>query len=141
MPQLIIVRGLPGSGKSTFAETNFSSFEHIEADQYFMKNGEYVWNSFKVHSAHSYCYNKVREALYQGKDVVVSNTFTTRNEITNYLEFEYLVADLKIFIFELHTQYGNVHNVPEETIEKMRDRWQRIPVYWKYQPIIIEGSS
>lgn len=134
MPKLIIVRGLPGSGKSTFAKTMFPTYVHAEADQYFMQNGDYIWDSSKMHKAHSYCYSKVKEALHQGKDAIVSNTFITRSEITDYLELEDLVLNLKIFIFERHTQYGNIHNVPEETVSRMRDRWQKIPIYWKYQP-------
>ena len=141
MPKLVIVRGLPGSGKSTFAQTMFPTYVHAEADQYFVQNGEYVWNSSRVHNAHSYCYNKVKEALYNGKDVVVSNTFVTRNEITDYLEFEYFVLDLEVYVFELHTSFTSIHNVPDETIAKMKDKWQRIPIYWKYQPSIIIGED
>lgn len=137
MPKLIIVRGLPGSGKSTFAKAAFPELEHVEADQYFMKDGEYNWDKSKLHSAHSYCYNKVLGLLHEGKGVVVSNTFVTRNDITNYLCMEDLVSEIQIYIFELHTSFGSIHNVPEETIAKMKDKWQKIPSYWKYQPSII----
>lgn len=141
MPKLVIVRGLPGSGKSTFAKATFPELEHVEADQYFMKDGQYNWDRHKLHSAHSYCYNKVKALLHEGKGVIVSNTFVTRNDITDYLEFENLVSSVQIYIFELHTQYGSIHNVPEETLTNMKNKWQRIPIYWKYQPIIIGEDS
>ena len=141
MSKLIIVRGLPGAGKSTFAKAVFPELEHVEADQYFMKNGEYNFNKFKLHSAHSYCYNKVLGLLHEGKGVVVSNTFVTRSDIIDYLCIEDLVSDIQIYIFELHTNFGSIHNVPEDTINRMKHRWQNIPSYWKYQPIIIESTN
>ena len=44
--KLILVRGLPGSGKSTIASAIDGSDEsyapiHLEADMFFMENGEY----------------------------------------------------------------------------------------------------
>ena len=42
---LYIVRGIPGSGKSTFAKSLGGT--HFEADMFFMKNGEYKYDMFK----------------------------------------------------------------------------------------------
>ena len=41
MKNLYIVRGLPGSGKSTFARSIAKPYQIFEADQYFMKKGKY----------------------------------------------------------------------------------------------------
>mgnify|MGYP003397063022 FL=1 len=48
-PQLVIVRGIPGSGKSTFAaeisrETGLFVFE---SDEYFIRNGVYQFDAGK----------------------------------------------------------------------------------------------
>ncbi len=59
MRNLYIVRGLPGSGKSTFAKFVGDSF--VEADMFFMKNGKYEFDMSKIRDAHSWCLSTVRE--------------------------------------------------------------------------------
>ena len=57
MKQLILLRGLPGSGKSTFAKSLGGI--HIEADQYFMQDGEYKFDASQLKHAHNYCYSSI----------------------------------------------------------------------------------
>ena len=46
MKTLIILRGVPGCGKSTVAEvlSNNGKYPVCTADDFFMKDGEYKWN-------------------------------------------------------------------------------------------------
>ncbi len=46
MKELFLLRGLPGSGKSTLAKSLSDS--HIEADMFFMKDGEYKFDGSKI---------------------------------------------------------------------------------------------
>lgn len=78
-----IIRGLPGSGKSTFAKT-FGCF-HVEADMFFVRDGEYKW--LNTGENHDWCFACFKEAVCRGIDVCVSNTFTTMREMRPYLEF------------------------------------------------------
>ena len=39
--RLILVRGVPGSGKSTFAAKVFPGAFHVENDMFHVKDGEY----------------------------------------------------------------------------------------------------
>lgn len=119
MTTLHIVRGLPGSGKSTFAKT--LNCLHLEADMFFNQNNVYRFNPKLLHLAHHWCLEKTKEALSH-RDVVVSNTFTTIKELKQYLELD---ADIKIY--EMTGAYGSIHNVPEETLSKMKARWQEVP--------------
>ena len=68
MKNLYIVRGLPGSGKSTFAKSIAKPYQVFEADQYFMKNGKYKFDPTKLKEAHNDCKNRVtrrmRETLF-----------------------------------------------------------------------------
>ena len=52
---LFIVRGLPGSGKTTLAKSLGSV--HFEADMYFMEGNEYKFDITKIKKAHEWCQN------------------------------------------------------------------------------------
>lgn len=125
---LTIIRGLPGSGKSALAKkiANEGCAVHYEADMYFEKDGEYKFNPALVPIAHSWCRKMVAKALYEGKSVVVSNTFTETWEILPYVEMVSRM-DLNFQILCLKSSYGSIHNVPASSIKKMVDRWEDIP--------------
>lgn len=119
---LILVRGLPGSGKSTIAKS-FIGFEHYEADMYHMVRGEYCYDQDRAVSAHAWCQSKTLEALSNGKNVVVSNTFVTNKEMQPYIN---ICESLGIVptIIEAKGNYQNDHNVPDEVLQLMMDRWE-----------------
>ena len=58
---LYIARGLPSSGKSTFAKTLGGT--HFEADMFFMVDGEYKFDHTKLKEAHEWCRNGVNTAM------------------------------------------------------------------------------
>ena len=123
MTTLTIIRGLPGSGKSTYAQKNFKNAVHLEADMYFVdESGEYKFNVALLSQAHKWCQNATKYYLDKGQDVVVSNTFTTCKEINPYLLIA-KKANADFDVIRLDSQFGSVHNVPDETIEKMRGRF------------------
>ena len=118
--KLILVRGLPGSGKSTIAR-EFDGI-HLEADQYFMIDGEYKFDVNKLRQAHEWCQDQTCLWLSKGFTVVVSNTFTTIKELRPYFD---IAKDLGIVpnVIVAQGNFKNEHNVPEETLAKMRDRF------------------
>jgi predicted kinase len=118
---LTLIRGLPGSGKSTAAK-NMKYF-HLEADMYFMRGGEYQFDASKLGAAHGWCQNAARSALECGMDVVVSNTFTQHWEMDPYRRMaEEVGAEFEVIVCE--GDFGSVHNVPMEAIQRMKDRWE-----------------
>ena len=121
--ELILIRGLPGSGKSSLARRLIDgNSEHLEADQYFMNEGIYEFDANKLRYAHEWCKDKTQYFLRLDKRVIVSNTFSTSKELKPY----FLIAkDFGIVPTVLHCQnsFGSIHNVPEETILKMKGRW------------------
>lgn len=90
MKELILLRGLPGSGKSTLAKSLGGI--HIEADMYFMENGEYKFDGSKIKLAHNYCQSQTKSWMSTDgtqvnvDKIIVSNTFTQEWEMTPYYE-------------------------------------------------------
>lgn len=125
-PKLILIRGIPGSGKSTYAKTHYVSkgFEHYEADMFFIdEQGNYSWDKNKIHLAHQWCFDKFSDAVLRRVNVVISNTFTRHREMKDYINLAN-ESDYEVEIVVCTGNYQNVHNVPDETVEKMRNRFQ-----------------
>lgn len=123
MPVLSIVRGLPASGKSTFAKS--LNCLHLEADMFFMVNGGYRYDAKRVEEAHRWCQGIARHALSMGCDVVVSNTFTRAWELEVYLSMA-SVFKCEVGIYRTTGSYIGLHNVPAEVVEAMRSRFENV---------------
>jgi predicted kinase len=121
---LILVRGLPGSGKSSFAKT-FADI-YFEADMYFEKDGEYKFEPSKIKDAHSWCQDKVETSMIVDiPKIAVSNTFTQEWEMEHY----YTLAkkyNYKVFSVIVENRHNGVneHGVPEDKIEVMKNRFE-----------------
>ena len=119
---LIIVRGIAGSGKTTFVKKTFPEAAHYEADMYFEQGGEYKFDASKLKEAHNWCRKRVYECIRNKKLVVVSNTFTQFWEVSPYIDYALLYNEA-IILIELTTFYGSVHSVPQEVIDKQKARF------------------
>jgi predicted kinase len=122
MASMILVRGLPGSGKSTIAKNLIGFYQHIETDMFWMVDGEYKFDFTRLGEAHAWCLDKTRDMLVRGWSPVVSNTFTTIKELRPYFD---LAKEFNISpqVITCQSSFKNVHNVPEETLAKMQARF------------------
>lgn len=138
--QIIILKGLPGAGKSFLAkqildqatEAGLTCRIHAIDDQ-FIINGEYKFDIKKFGYAHSENQRLVRESVNEGVDIViVDNTNLTSGEIRPYAEiakeFDYIIQ-----FMEPDTEWKdnievlkekNVHGVPQESYDRMLRRYQ-----------------
>lgn len=64
-----------------------------------------------------------RDYLCEGYNVYVSNTFTQAWEVKPYRNIAKMLKT-NLFIISCFGNYGNVHNVPECAITKMKNRWE-----------------
>ena len=123
MKTLFLLRGLPGAGKSTLADS--LGIDYVEADMFFMQDGEYKFDGTKIKLAHEWCQDRVRKIMEYGMTVAVANTFTQEWEMEPYLEmaeeFGYRVNSL---IVENRHGGKNTHGVPEEALTRMRNRFE-----------------
>lgn len=124
MKELFLLRGLPGSGKSTLAKS--LGGRHLEADMYFIRDGEYMFDASKLKDAHSWCSTSVYGLMSNSEPkIVVSNTFTQEWEMAKYTDmaesFGYIVHSL---IVENRHEGENVHGVPVEVLDKMEKRFE-----------------
>ncbi len=131
---LLIIRGIPGCGKSTFAKSIWSDGIIFEADKFFInEKGEYNFDVTKIKDAHAWCQSEVETLMkYQIEnvpfgfgEVVVSNTFTQEWEMEPYMKLAEKY-NYRVFSLIIENRHGNKnqHNVPDETIKKMVDRFQ-----------------
>jgi len=123
MSILRLVRGLPGSGKSTIAK-EFGCL-HLEADMYHMRDSEYVFDPKHIKQSHAWCFKQAYESLQLGLDVVVSNTFVAKWEIQPYLDLEKELG-IKVVVITATGDYGNVHTVPTDVLDRMRSKWEEL---------------
>lgn len=130
MKALYLLRGLPGSGKSTLAKSIGNALTgRVEADMYFNVNGNYVFDPSKLKEAHEWCKGVVENWMENPADyleqIIVSNTFTQEWEMKPYYELAEKHG-YTVFSLVVENRHGGVneHNVPEETLVKMENRFQ-----------------
>jgi hypothetical protein len=152
---IYLLRGLPGSGKSTVAEnlSENGKYPVLSADMFFEDEyGNYNWDGSKIKDAHAWCKEQVERLMqpepeplinrytiqypdpfkydkeYHWSEVVkifVANTFTQEWEMEDYFKlaekYGYMVVTMIV-----ENRHGNksIHDVSDETIDKMASRFQ-----------------
>lgn len=131
--KVIVLRGIPSSGKSTKARELAKSVEGsviCSADDFFMKTGTYVFDPNLLRAAHQSCFRKFTKSLQDSVPlVIVDNTHTRKWEYEKYVEqaqeFGYEVEIVSLPHPDPEVAAArNLHGVGIEIIKKMIARWQ-----------------
>jgi predicted kinase len=123
---LILFRGIPGCGKSTLASLLMQWEGAIcTADDFHMRNGNYEWKAENAAKAHLECRRKCQDLMKNGIYLIaVANTNTTMKEMQPYYDLaeKYGYRVYSVVVENRHDGV-NEHNVPEVTLQAMKDRF------------------
>ena len=129
-PALILLRGLPGSGKTTLAKllTEDGKYPCYSVDDYFTnpETGEYCFEYQNNHLAYKQCEENTRTAILKGSSkILVHNTFTIAWELEPYFKMaaEHHYA-LFVVTVENYHEHKNVHAISDEHIAKMAEKYK-----------------
>lgn len=134
MKTLIILRGLPSSGKTTYTRKHLEGVRVCSADHYFeLATGSYVFDPKQIGSAHAWCRGKMTAFMELGiEEICLDNTNTQKWEYAWAIDLAakhgYAVKIVSLFdggLTDAELAARNAHGVPEESIRRMRARWEK----------------
>lgn len=127
---LILLRGLPGSGKTTLAKvlSENNTYPVFSVDDYFTDelSGEYLFNFKDNHLAYKQCEELTKDAMQQQiPKIFVHNTFTMDWELEPFFklasQFNYT---LFVVTVENYHHHKNTHEVSDEQLQKMAEKYK-----------------
>ena len=143
---LLLLRGPSGCGKSTIANAVLAKYGSnatlCSADDYFMRNGIYRFDSSHLREAHEMCQNRSQTAALSGCNVIViDNTNIKRWESSFYIKLardnDYVIVEVlpktawKFDPDELCRR--SKHNVPRDLIQKKLAEFESLRIlYWAW---------
>jgi predicted kinase len=143
---MILVRGLPASGKSTLARrlALAPSSAVFEADNFFIgADGVYRFDIARIAEAHKECISDAKAS--QATNVIVANTFTQRWEMNPYIDhaksnnMTLTVITVQTDLTDEQLAARNLHGVPVNVIAMMRARFEHDWQNGKMYPFGIES--
>lgn len=128
---LILLRGIPGSGKTTLGEVILhmpnNQLKPLSADDYFISEmGIYNFDATKLKEAHNDCQQRCSHLMQNDvMKIVVSNTFTQEWEMQPYYQMAERYG-YRVHSVIVENRHGgiNEHNVPEEKLLQMKNRFE-----------------
>ena len=135
---LYLIRGLPGTGKSTIGLKLADSYvsyhptmggprhhSYAADDWFYNDKGEYNFNPDELANAHEECFSRVLGAMMSNvENICVCNTFSQSWEAEPYFKTAKR-NDYTVVVIECQTEFGNIHDCPQDKIDLMAKRWDR----------------
>ncbi|MCC7232822.1 MAG: ATP-binding protein [Bacteroidia bacterium] len=124
-----MLRGLPGAGKSTLAEVLAAEEDvKISIDDFFTDpvSGKYQFDHRTNHLAYRHCEERVKKAMGDNRPrIFCHNVFSRTEEMAPYLTLA-KEAGYRVFVVTVENYHGggNRHEISEEQVQKMRDKYK-----------------
>lgn len=130
--RLTIIRGLPGTGKSTYASDLAlkAGSLFIEADMFRIRNGRYKFDLDELGTCVGVANAIMRKAASVGADVIVAGVLTkvhTIDDLVKQCRQEAPGGRVKLRVIRMRKVYGDIHNVPKHVIAKMAEQFEDYP--------------
>ncbi|NXN47418.1 N4BP2 protein, partial [Rhinoptilus africanus] len=134
---LVLLRGVPGSGKSYLARTLLEDNPGgiiLSTDDYFYKHGQYHYDPDCLGEAHDWNRKRAKEAFEMGiSPIIIDNTNIQAWEMKPYVtlaqQFKYKVMfrepDTWWKFKPKELERRNIHGVSKEKIKRMLERYER----------------
>ena len=119
---LIIIRGVSGTGKSTFAKLIAQPSIICTADDfYYDEDGNYNFDADKLGEAHGACMKKFDESLYNDNilNIVIANTNCKARDYKYYVDkAEKVGLNITYIVMEKRHDNDNAHGTPDFVLER-----------------------
>lgn len=129
MKNLVIIRGLPGAGKTTLAKILAEEkYPVFSIDDYFTnpQTGEYQFDFSKNHLAYKACEQSVENAMQKNATkIFVHNVFSMLWEMKPYFmlakKYNYCVHVMTV---ENYHANKNIHQISDTQMQKMAEKFK-----------------
>ena len=163
MAKVVIMRGLPGTGKSTYVQERLGRLDAVCSTDGYPGLYDDIFNIdfSKLSDAHDDCFRRFSELCERASSpdplvsgaidtIYVDNTNTTLAEMAPYRmvarRHKITVEFVAIYVpwtnrdgqktqMEM-LEERNIHNVPAHTIRNMAKRWENLPTFWGLESFV-----